>query len=350
MGFLSNYDIKYLLRNGFLEIKPRPKMFGPMSIDLAVKDVFLPTVDQLDKIFPFIKDPAINIDDFFFEGRILPFDIDSLNLEPLSNVHEWYLQKGLLYIIKHREEIKFSGLMGFNIYTRSRHARTGIHSLGIGYDGKYCYEIFGPYVAHHLSKLDRISQLILVEPGTNYLEKSEIEEAVNGKHIIVTRDGKEVNVDGYPNEKLGFIPLTLADEVKYYPPEYLEQLYSPERFVDGKLSSHSIPEGSFVLGISNERVNICNEYVGALPHHVHKNFSLEELRSVDCRKNHTVGIIHCSSPFHQPGSDGHLIFEIPDYNPNVISAGMYIPLRIGKMTTPSSPYDGKFLNQSHICL
>jgi hypothetical protein len=149
---------------------------------------------------------------------------------------------------------------------------------------------------------------------------------------------------------LGFIPLTLADEVKYYPPDYLEQLYSPERFVDSELSSNSIPIGSFVLGISNERVDICNEYVGALPHHVHKNLSLEELKNIECKTHHSIGIFHASSPFHQPGSDGRIIFEIPDYDPYVISAGMYVPLRIVKMATPSSAYHGKFLNQSNICL
>jgi deoxycytidine triphosphate deaminase len=350
MGFLSNYDIKYLLKNGDLKIEPKPKIIGSMSVDLAIKDVFSPSVDQLEKIFPFIKDPTINIDDFFMEGRTV-FKIDSLDLKPLPNVHEWHLQRECPYIVRHREEFRSLGLIGFNIYTRSGHARKGIHSLGFGHDGKYLYEILAPIITQRLSKLDRISQLIFVEPGTNYLSKSEIEEAVSGNHIIVTKDGKKVKeVEEYPKVKLGFIPLTLADEVKYYPPDYLEQLYSPERFVDGRLSSHSIPTGSFVLGISNERVDICNEYVGALPHHVHKNLSLKELKTVECEKHHAIGIFHSSSPFHQPGSDGRMVFEIPDYDPYVISAGMYVPLRIGKMTTPSSAYHGKFLNQSNICL
>ncbi|OGI12161.1 hypothetical protein A3K64_02395 [Candidatus Micrarchaeota archaeon RBG_16_36_9] len=358
MAILSNVDIGEEMNSGRISIDPRPISIGPISLDLTVDEI-----SELEMKYPReIFEELRNFEGCYSFKDLADFKIHWKPKPPDTLDGGYLLRKNQWYMVKHHEKIK-SEPFEPKLVKRSSAARRGLYQLAESIEDKTPTEIIVPFISNIVRKGESITQIVFSEPNTRHITGEEFDRTSSydfgyfNKHnqikhnIIIAmtpgtteQEHKRIMKDEEVNLGISINPV-----VKYFNDSEDGTLYSKDKFVEIDLRDKTVPTFGghtkfFTLAKSSEKIHIGNKYVGELmraaPSPVNEPIHPYDAIVQLLKKQYVhATVTNCSAPYIQPGSDGHVVFEIPQgsgIQPYTIMLLNLIPVR-----TPGVPYNNR---------
>ncbi len=276
-------------------------------------------------------------------------------------------------MVKHHEKIQ-SEPFESRLVKRSSAARRGIFQLAESIEDKTPTEVIVPFISNVVKKGESITQLVFKEPDTIPLTAEEFNRLSRDdfgyfdEHDQIKPDMLLVTAPGITEKKLHRIMkieearlgLTIDPVVKYFNDSEDKNgiLYSKNNFLEINLCDRSVPTFGghikyFTLAKSIEKIHIGNKYVGELTRAVPTplfqpvDWSDALVQMLKGQYIHAT-VTNCSAPFIQPGSNGHVVFEIPQGS--ALQPYINMSLTLTPVRTPGMPYSNRLNKTGEIIL
>jgi deoxycytidine triphosphate deaminase len=329
MAIYSNIDIEKSMKNGTIEMIPKPSNIGQISIDLGIDTIY-----EID-LSNFLEIYNLNENDSYYKQK-QKIDSSYVDLESfkLKKNKHCILERGKPYIISHKEKIFVNG-PEFRITRRSGYARCGLDSIAFFYENGKIWEIVVPQVKNIVYPEDKISQVSFFDQGSNTANRDELICALDSQEIQIFDEG--MNTLGKEIVDSDHILLNIGRKIKYFKSGVIDRKnFIRENFVSmGIGHGVYIPGNFFVLSNTREVVDTGSSFIGSL-----ENYGNSDLGPIQ---------VHLNSPFTF-GAKNNIVLELPEREYNQIPENISLKLGFIKIKTPGKIYSGKFKFHSDIKL